>query len=154
MRQDSSSLDSSRFETESHCSYRSIQTLRCFTEIDEKGIPQQKCQRVYKKFKECPGRPIELFEQVEDNIDPNSIPGSKTIDSQWDVFGEGGDSELESFFAKLDGIFAQWSHRGASDGKGKSFRERLGSYFSFEKEREPVKKSNEWKQFEKDFTEI
>jgi len=56
MRQDSSSPDSLRFAKDSNCSYRSIQTLRCFTELDANGKPQQKCQRIYKKFKECPGR--------------------------------------------------------------------------------------------------
>eukprot|EP00210_Caulerpa_lentillifera_P000110 g105.t1 len=155
MRQENFSPESLRFSKDPHCSYRFIQTLHCFTEVHEKGIPQQKCQRIYKKFRECPGRPVEVFENVEDNVDPKSVMKSRSSDLQ-EGFKNQVESDFGSIFSSLDEVFTTPWTRQEHQRRGQSIRQKLGDYFSYEKEKERFKKvfGNEWKQFEKDCTEI
>lgn len=59
------------------------------------------------------------------------------------MFANGGDS----FFSKLDGLFpTPWTRQEPPTGGGnKSFREKIGDYFSFEKEKKHSKKGTKIK---------
>lgn len=49
------------------CSYRTTVSTQCSVEPDEKGVPRRRCERIVNRLRECPGRPVEVIERVEES---------------------------------------------------------------------------------------
>lgn len=62
------------------CSFRTVVSTQCSVEPDEKGVPQRRCERIVRRLRECPGRPVEVIERVEESsTEANYTDGAKDL---------------------------------------------------------------------------
>lgn len=49
------------------CSYKTTVSTQCSIEPDKNGVPRRRCERIVNRLRECPGRPVEVIERVEES---------------------------------------------------------------------------------------
>ncbi|GMH37051.1 hypothetical protein BSKO_04924 [Bryopsis sp. KO-2023] len=74
------------------CRFRTLVSTECRILPDEHGVPQRKCERIFRKFKECPGRPAEVVERVEEST---TEPNFKQDSKDWHPLREHGSAKVQ-----------------------------------------------------------
>lgn len=149
------------------CSIRTLEAIDCRVEYGPDGAPHRKCQRILRKFRECPGRPAEEIETAVSHSDlAEADPFLRLPPEQPDVLTPHIGEAFEEFFKIAEELSKKLAHEGEevsagaqqqqqpsnSNRSGDAAHGLLGRLFGRPKPTEGSERP--WEQFEKSFEEV
>jgi len=75
----------------------------CRTAPDENGVMRRKCERIVKKFRQCPGAPRECLEETREETDETNATTGGMLGSSSSSSGGGGFESHQEFFKTWEG---------------------------------------------------
>eukprot|EP00192_Tetraselmis_astigmatica_P021068 CAMPEP_0117670136 /NCGR_PEP_ID=MMETSP0804-20121206/12567_1 /TAXON_ID=1074897 /ORGANISM="Tetraselmis astigmatica, Strain CCMP880" /LENGTH=262 /DNA_ID=CAMNT_0005478365 /DNA_START=332 /DNA_END=1120 /DNA_ORIENTATION=- len=66
------------FSSEAGCVYKTVVSTQCFMERGEDGSPTRRCETLRRRFRQCPGRPVEELESTVEKSTEDHFPASSS----------------------------------------------------------------------------